>query len=160
MIARWIRSGRLVAGLVCLMAAAPPAPAAGGGWFVEFEGRDVPPVQRDNVTQLVEIGTIDTDGFTDLALSIGGEFREAVPTAGHIGALLIPDIPSHIFLLEKEGKFAFPLEVKVRIQGQRLFVSEPHTVRIAFPRYRVYLYNETRSTAAVKLYAYRSRCGG
>jgi hypothetical protein len=150
----------LLAGLVCLAAATAPALAQERSWFVEFEGFNVPPVQRDDVTQLVEIGTIDTDGFTELALSIGGEFRETVPTEGHIGALLIPDIPSHVFLLEKEGEFVFPLEVKVRIQGQRLFVSEPHTVRVAFPRYRVYLYNETRSTAAVKLYAYRSRCGG
>ena len=148
----------LLAGLTLLPIAAPPALAEEGGWFVEFEGFNVPPVQRDKVTQLVEIGTIDTDGFTDLALSIGGEFREVAPTSGRIGALLIPDIPSHVFLLEKEGQFVFPLEVSVLIQGQRLFVSEPHNVRVAFPRYRVYLYNETRSTALVKLYAYRSRC--
>jgi len=128
-------------------------------WFVSFERIPVPPVKRSDTTQLVEAGTIDTDGFTDLVFSLGGEFKEAVPQSGTVGVVLIPDMDVFTHLLQNEGEFVFPLEAKVSIRDLpgAIFVSEQQTARVAFPRYRAYLYNETSSGAVVSLFVYRTR---
>ena len=129
-------------------------------WFVSFERISVAPVMRSNTTQLVEAGRIETDGFSELIFSLGGEFKEGVPTSGTVGAVLIPDIEIFQYLLRTEGQFVFPLEVKVEIQGNlkgAIFISEKQTAKIAFPAYRVYLYNETSSGATVSLFVYRTR---
>ena len=47
---------------------------------------------------------------------------------------------------------------KVVPSQNAIFVSEQQTQRVAFPRYRVFFYNETSSTAVVSLSVYRSRC--
>ena len=111
------------------------------------------------VGQLVDAGTIRTDGFSELVFSIGGEFKENVPDSGTIGVLLIPDEEVFDHLLRSESEFAFPLEIKTQIgKLQRaIFISEQHTARVAFPAYRVYLYNETTSAARVSIFIYRNR---
>ena len=117
------------------------------------------PVARSDTTQLVEAGTIETDGFSELVFSLGGEFKEAVPTSGTVGAILIPDHEVFEHLLLTEGHIVFPLEAQASISGQTgaIFISEQQTARIAFPRYRVYMYNETTSGANVSLFVYRTR---
>lgn len=138
----------------------PDAGAAGdNGWFVSFERVFVPPVQRADVGQLVDAGTIRTDGFSELVFSIGGEFKENVPDSGTIGVVLIPDHEVFEHLLRSEGEFAFPLEIKTEIgRLQRaIFISDQQTAKVAFPAYRVYLYNETTSAARVSVFIYRTR---
>ena len=141
------------------LAFAPAAPAEDSKWFVSFERIPVPPVKRSDTTQLVEAGTIDTDGFTELVFSLGGEFKEAIPDSGTVGVVLIPDMEIFTYLLQNEGEFVFPLEAKVKIKDlpSAIFVSEQQTARVAFPRYRAYLYNETSSGAVVSLFVYRTR---
>jgi hypothetical protein len=136
-----------------------PLFAASENWFVSFERIDVPPVARSNTTQLVDVGTFATDGFSELVFSLGGEFNEGIPTSGVVGAILIPDIEMFDYLLRSEGQFIFPLEVTVGADRvvEAIFVSEQQTARVAFPSYRVYLYNETTSGASVNLYIYRTR---
>jgi hypothetical protein len=146
--------------LACAVAGAAIVVADEGG-FVPFERIQVAAgVARTDTTQLVDAGTIDTDGFSELVFSLGGEFKEGVPESGTVGAILVPDREPFLHLLQKEGKVVFPLEARVDIRGLRdpIFVSEQRTARIAFPRYRVFLYNETRSGASVWLFAYRDRC--
>jgi hypothetical protein len=139
--------------------AAASGAAAAESWFVPFGRTQVAPVRRSNTTQLVEAGTIDTDGFKELVFSLGGEFKEGVPSSGRVGAVLVPDHETVIYLLQNEGQFVFPLEATFEVKpGQNaIFVSPQQTARIAFPRYRVYLYNETTSGAEVALFAYRTR---
>ena len=60
-------------------------------WFVSFDSVNLAPTARSDTTQLLEIGSIDTDGFSDLVFSLGGEFKEGVPTSGRVGVVLIPD---------------------------------------------------------------------
>ena len=131
----------------------------GTKWFVSFERVSVAPVDRDDASQLVDAGTIETDGFSELVFSLGGEFKEVVPTSGTVGAILIPDIDVFIYALRNEGQFIFPLEATAKIGGGRaaIFISEQQTARVAFPRYRVFLYNETTSGATVSFFIYRSR---
>ena len=129
-------------------------------WFVSFERINVAQgIKRNDVTQLIDAGSIKTDGFTELVFSFGGEFKEAVPSSGTLGAILLPDEEIIDYLLRNEGHFAFPLEVKFDVAGLNghVFLSEQQTARIAFPRYRIYFYNETRSGATVSLYVYRVR---
>ena len=131
----------------------------GSHWFVSFDSVTLPPTARSDTTQLLEIGSIETDGFSDLVFSLGGEFKEGVPTSGRVGVVLIPDIDLFDNLLRNEGEFVFPLEViyEVGPLNSAIFISPQQTAKIAFPRYRVYLYNETTSGASVVLYVYRTR---
>jgi hypothetical protein len=131
-------------------------------WYVSFERVTVPPVDRDDTTQLVEAGIITTDGFSELVFSLGGEFKQGVPTAGTVGAILIPDTDLIQYAFRNEGYVPFALEathdiVEDGLQGA-VFLSRQQTAKIAFPRYRVYLFNETTSGATVSLFVYRSRC--
>ncbi|UCF67812.1 MAG: hypothetical protein JSV80_00510 [Acidobacteriota bacterium] len=133
--------------------------AADSQWFVTFEDQTVPPIARNDVTQLMEAGAIDTDGFSELVVSFGGEFKESLPKSGKVGLILIPDMPRFEYLLRTEGEFVFAQETTVSIGNlsSQIFVSEPHALKIAFPRYKVYVYNETDSLAIVALYMYRTR---
>ena len=40
------------------------------------------------------------------------------------------------------------------------YIGEQVQKTVAFPRYRVFMYNTANTTASVFLYAYRNRCGG
>ena len=128
-------------------------------WFVSFERIQVAPVDRSDTTQLVEAGIIETDGFSDLVFSLAGEFKEGIPKSGTVGVVLIPDIDVFTYLLRNEGEFVFPLEAKVEIRdpSSAIFISDQQRAEVAFPRYRVYLYNETTSGATVSLFVYRTR---
>jgi len=136
------------------------AVAAESSWFVSFEGVYVAQnVKRGDVTQLVDVGTILTDGFTELVFSFGGEFKERIPQDGTIGAILLPDEELVDYLLRNEGHFAFPLEARFDVSGlsTHIFISPQQTAKIGFPAYRVYLYNETNTAANISLYVYRNR---
>jgi hypothetical protein len=145
---------------ICLVAAGSGAVAQETRWFAAYEGQSVSPdISRDDTPRLVEVGTVATDGFSELRISIAGEFKEAVPRSGTVGAILIPDINPFVYLLEQEGKIVFATEVKVPVGGQpgAIFFSEAVPEKIAFPAYRIYLYNDTSSAANVNVYVYRVR---
>jgi hypothetical protein len=135
------------------------AVAGAESWFVAFPRTQVAPVQRSETGRLVEAGTIDTDGFKELVFSLGGEFKEGVPASGRIGVLLLPDNDVVLGLLRNENQFIFPLEAIYEVKpGQpAMWVSPQQTARIAFPRYRVFMYNETSSGAEVALFLYKTR---
>ena len=154
---RTLRVPIVVAGAVSLLPLALAADET--KWFVPFERIAVANVARSDTTQLVEAGVIDTDGFSDLVFSLGGEFKDGPPEGGRVGALLIPDLPPFQYLLRNEGQIVFPLEVIYTAKNPQspIFVSEQQTARVAFPRYRVFMYNETGSAAVVSLYVYRIR---
>jgi hypothetical protein len=74
--------GKLTVGTVLvasLLLVGTPAAADDTRWFKAFEGVSVAPVDRNDTTQLVEVGTIETDGFSDLVISLGCEFKEGIP---------------------------------------------------------------------------------
>jgi hypothetical protein len=129
-------------------------------WFSSFERVQVAPVDRSDTTSLVDGGTVETDGFAELVFSFAGEFKEGVPDSGTVGALLIPDIDVFQYLLRNEGQLVFPLEVKYDIAkglSGAIFISPQQTAKVAFPRYRVFFYNETTSGVSVSLFIYRTR---
>jgi hypothetical protein len=95
----------------------------------------------------------------DLVFSLGGEFKEGIPKSGMVGVILIPDTEVAVHLLESEEYIPFPLEAVYNTQGLKrtVFISDQQTAKIAFPRYRVYFYNETDSGATMSLFIYRTR---
>ncbi|HEX6850926.1 MAG TPA: hypothetical protein VF139_05925 [Candidatus Polarisedimenticolaceae bacterium] len=140
--------------------AAPPLAADETGWFVLLPSVPVPPIPKSDTQRLLDGGVIETDGFAQMTFSFGGEFKDGVPTSGRVGAILVPDDPRVLQLLQREGQVVFAVEVTHKVTGGKnpIFVSEQQTQRVAFPRYRVFFYNETGSTAVVSLSVYRSRC--
>ncbi|MHC4452807.1 MAG: hypothetical protein ACYS0E_22145 [Planctomycetota bacterium] len=96
-------------------------------WFVSFERIQVAPVERSNTTQLVDAGSIDTDGFSELVFSLGGEFKEGIPESGKVGVVLIPDKEVFLYLLQTEGEFVFPLEAQVEIGKQSSAKNAPRS---------------------------------
>jgi hypothetical protein len=146
--------------LICLVATGSDAVAQETHWFAAFEGQSVSPhIASTDTQRMLEVGTVETDGFSELRISIAGEFKEAVPRSGTVGAILVPDINPFIYLLEQEGKIVFATEVKVPVDGQSgaIFYSEAVPAKVAFPAYRIYLYNDTTSSANVNVYVYRVR---
>jgi len=146
--------------LAVVLLALSPVLAQDSAWFVSIPPVAVAPVPRADTHRLLEGGIVETDGFAQMTFSFGGEFKDGVPAAGKVGALLIPDDPKILHLLQNEGQIVFAVEVVYKVvPGQHpIFVSEQQTQRVAWPRYRVFFYNETKSTATVSLSVYRSRC--
>ena len=146
--------------VICLAATGSDAVAQETHWFAAFEGQSVSPhIARTDTQLLLEVGTVETDGFTEMRISIAGEFKEAVPRSGTVGVILIPDINPFTYLLQQEGQIVFATEVKVAIGGQpgAIFYSEAVPAKVAFPSYKIYLYNDTSSAASVNVYVYRVR---
>ena len=116
---------------------------------------EVPPVAPTDLRRLVTGGTVSTDGFGAVVLSLAGQPKGTVRTQGQVGAILIPDEESILRAFEEKGQIQFPLEVKADVPLSSAFFSsgQPrHTV--GFPRYRVLLYNTTDRVVSVDVYAY------
>jgi len=144
---------------IASMTSAPDARAQDGGWFVSFERQSISQIPRGETSRYVSIGTVETDGFSELRISIGGEFKDSIPKTGTIGAILVPDRQPFPYLLESEGQVLFAIEVQASIgpSSGPLVFSEPVTAKVAFPAYRVYLYNDSNSVANVSVFVYRAR---
>jgi hypothetical protein len=145
---------------ICLAATTSGVFAQETHWFAAYEGQSVPPgIARTDTQRLIDVGTVETDGFSELRVSIAGEFKEGIPRGGTVGAILIPDINPFTYLLQQEGKIVFATDVKLPIGAHpgAIFYSETVVAKVAFPAYRIYLYNETNSAATVNVYIYRVR---
>jgi hypothetical protein len=126
--------------------------------FISREGLIVPTSQRAELTEMVYAGTIETDGFTSLLISLQGEMRSEVFSSGTIGVLFIPDEKPILRILREEKHIQFPMECKVHAKsGDPIyFESEQVQQRIAFSRYKMYLYNTANKSVAANVYLYLS----
>ncbi len=129
------------------------------GSLVETGPVNVTPVRRNVTTRLIDGGTIETEGFTHLVLSLFGEIRGELTRAGTIGAILIPDTEESEKFLKTKGVFLFPEEVVTTLEmnGDSVFMAGPRRVVVAFPRYRVLFHNSTDKTVIANLAAYRTK---
>lgn len=128
-----------------------PIPAA---VLERFEGVTVSSVRPDETTRLVSAGTVDTVGYSTLVVSLAAEIKGTVPAPCTVGAVLIPDEGFADEAL-KEGHLLFPLEVEIDVpkDSPRWVSSQSLVFEVAFPRYRVLLYNTGSRTATASLYA-------
>lgn len=101
-------------------------------------------------------GVLTTAGFTSVSLSLAGRVQGRIGGPGRVGAMLVPDIPEILEALNTYGiqQFAIHVEAPVEPSETGIYQSQSVHVRLGFPRYRVYFYNETPRTADATLYAY------
>ena len=118
----------------------------------------VGPVDRHDTTSLVEAGTVAADRYTHLVLSLRGEVRGNLGQEGRVGAILLPDEEPVRRTFLETGRYQVPLEVTAAVHrtDAGYFSSEPVRTPLAFPRYRVLLYNETDRSVEVDLYVLKT----
>lgn len=129
------------------------------GDLVGYRSILVPPVEKSDVTKLVDAGTIEVDGYTYMVLNLAGEMKETPPRqGGSVGVLLVPDIPPFDKALTHLNVVGVPLEIKATVTPDQLpyFWAKQVRFEVGFPRYRVLLYNTTGASATVAFFAYRS----
>ena len=115
----------------------------------------VPPVRREDTNHFVDAGTISTDGFAAVVLSLVGEIKGQSVRSGDIGVILLPDDDRVLRAFVERGQLLLPLEVKaVPTAASPYFAGESHRFTVAFPRYRVFLYNGGDRTVSATVHGY------
>ena len=124
--------------------------------LVTFAGVTVPPVKPTDTTRLVEAGTLVTDGFPSVVLSLHGQVKGSVQKEGAVGAILIPDQRAIIEAFDEQGLVHFSLSATATPVSSRTphFASDQPKFTVAFQAYKVFLYNTTDKTVSVDLFAY------
>lgn len=126
--------------------------------FIAKESVLVPPSQRAEVTEMVDAGTIEMDGYSSLVISLQGEMRSDVFSSGAIGVLLVPYERSILRILRDAKRTIYSIETTATAKsGDSIyFESEQAQQRIAFSQYKIYLYNTTNKQAEANVYIYLS----
>ena len=116
----------------------------------------VPPVGRGDLQRWFDAGTIETDGFPAVVLSLAGQQRGQQSRIGAVGVVLVPDADFVQQAYDEARLTMFSLEVAVEGVGPTTpyFSAEQKRFVVGFPRYRVRLYNTTDKTVTANLYAY------
>lgn len=116
----------------------------------------VSPASAAETGSYTEAGTLDARGFGAVTLSLAGTVQGRLAAAAPVGVLLLPDVPEIVANFRTHGvaQLALRVEAEAGPSGTGLFQSEPAHLRLAFPRYRVLLYNGTPRTSEVTVYAY------
>ena len=126
--------------------------------LMEKRGIVVSPVDRSELQSLVDAGTIETEGFSDIVLNMAGMPSAANRKAGVVGAILIPDIPPFDEAFHKWGILPAVIELTADVKaGETSFIAKQKRFDVGFPRYRILLYNTTDSNMTVAFFAYRTR---
>lgn len=110
--------------------------------------------RRQEPPQWVEVGTVDTEGFTSVVLSLQGQMKGSITRSGSVGAILIPD-EQPILQALTEGVVQLPLEVTAEVSpSSEFFSGSQASLPVAFPRYRVFFYNTAGQSVSANLYLY------
>ena len=128
--------------------------------MVGARGIQVPPIARTDVANMVDAGTIETEGYAHVTVNLAGELKgRATHPGGAVAAILIPDIPPFDYAFQTLGLLPASLEFsgKASPGGSLYLMAQQATLDVGFPRYRVLLYNTTGTSATVAFFAYRSR---
>lgn len=116
----------------------------------------VPPVLPTQTTRLIEAGTLDSAGFPGVVLSLHGVTKGDVKKSGAVGAILVPDEQRIQEGFHELGLMPFTLQTEAAgvSADTPYFASAQPRFAVAFPSYKVLLYNTTDKTVTVDLYAY------
>jgi hypothetical protein len=118
----------------------------------------VSPADPRDLHEYTDAGVVDLSGFSEAVLSLGGEIKGTSSGESLVGVVLIPDESrvEDAFLNHQEILFPLTVEAEVGRLSGGIFGSPQEAVRLAFPRYRVFLYNSGRSSVSATLYIYLS----
>ena len=116
----------------------------------------VPPVNPKETVRLIQGPTLETDGFTNMVLSLQGQIKGEVYRQGAVGVFLLPDEEPIVRVFDEKGVMQFAAEVNAAgVSGASpYFASNQPKVPVAFSRYRTYFYNSSDKTVTVNLFAY------
>src|SRR5207244_3829361 len=105
--------------------------------LVGVRGVQVPPIPRGDVANMVDVGTVDAEGFTHVTLNLAGELKGAVGQRGEVVAVLIPDIPPFTTAHRTLGLLPSSFEVTAPLSayGGFYFMAKQITMEVGFPRY-------------------------
>jgi hypothetical protein len=125
---------------------------------VAFEELLVTPVARESTSRLVEAGVVEAAGYASVAVSVVGEISGEALQSGQLGVVLVPETKRVLRAFREDGLFLFPLEVTAPVRGGQQVYAAGGTARfeLAFPRYRVFLYNTSDKAIRVDLHLYLS----
>lgn len=123
--------------------------------MVRFENHVVTPVKRSEYTNLQEVGLLDASGFSAAVLSVVGEVKGSGAAGGKAGVLLLPDEGPILRAFRDDGQILLALDLEAEAKpGSSGTFAAKKTREIAFPRYRVFLYNEGPSSVLTSAYVY------
>jgi len=124
--------------------------------FEAFRDITLPPVRREDTTRFLDAGYLVTDGFPNVVLSLHGLVKGHVANPGAVGAILIPDEKTVQEAFEELGMMHFFLETAANGVSSKTpyFASNQPRYTVAFPAYRILLYNTTDKTVNVNVFAY------
>lgn len=116
----------------------------------------VPPVRRDDTAHYVEAGTITTDGFSWATVSLLGELKGQPQRPGDVGVILIPEEERVLRAFAEKGNLLLAEEAKVTPPSgsSPYFAARPVRFAVAYPNYRVYVYNAGDKAAGVTVHVY------
>lgn len=120
------------------------------------EGVIVTTSRRTELAELIPAGILDCEGFTSVALSLQGEIKSESPDVGTVGVLLLPDEEPILRALRDGRRVEFALETSAQILkgSSPFFDCGSVTLPLAFPRYRVFLYNTMTRGVEANVYMY------
>jgi hypothetical protein len=123
---------------------------------LRIENLTVPPVERDETTRLVDAGVLEMEGFPEVVLSLHGVVKGHVGRPGAVGAILLPDEVTIQEAFREQAVMHFYLETAAEGVSSKTpyFASRQPRYTVAFPRYRVLMYNTTDKTVSANLFAY------
>jgi len=124
--------------------------------MVAFKEILVPPVEPTETTRLVNAGTLLTDGFANVVLSLHGQVRGSPKRPGDVGVFLVPDEQMIQDAFNELGLVHFALRTGASpvSADTPFFASAQPRYTVGFESYRVLLYNTTDKTVTVNLFAY------
>jgi len=124
--------------------------------LVTFPGITVSPVRPTDTTRLINAGTLVTDGFEYVVLSLVGSTRGETLHSGSVGALLIPDEEPITRAFFEDGDVLLSLQIDAQPEAgpPAFFASHATRETVAFPRYQILLFNTTDKSVTVTVYAY------
>jgi len=116
----------------------------------------VSPVGRADTIHLISGGSLVTDGFGEIVLSLVGQVKGEVTRPGDVGVVLLPDEEPIVQAFEEKDVSQFTIEAAAEgvSGGSPYFKSNQPRRDVGFPRYRVLFYNTTDRSVTVHLYAY------
>ncbi len=133
-------------------------PAEGSKQFLAARAIVVAPTPRESVPNLVDVGTIDCEGFDHLVFNFALEMKGPVESGGAVGAIVLPEVfpydraVRNLQLLPAAAELIIPLE-----GGSAYLTARQLRLDVGFPRYRVLIWNSGRTSVTATLSVWRAR---
>jgi len=134
-------------------------PIDGATSLLGVRGVPVPPVKRTETSSLVDLGTVETDGYEHIVINLAGQMLSTDDAGGTVGVVLIPDISPFDKAFTGFGLLPASLETSLSVSSRTnaYFMAPQQKFDVGFPRYRALAYNNTRSPLNISFFVYRTR---